>query len=295
VARRATLIANPVAGSDEAGERLHLLQSRLERAGPVRTVLTGGPGDATRAARDAALRGDDVVFVAGGDGTLNESLNGLASVGGALDRIGVGLVPMGTGNDFARALGMPDDLEAALDVLERGVVRQVDLGRVNGRLFVNASAGGFLAEVSEAVDPALKSVAGRLAYLVGGAKVLLGATPFRLRAAHIDRECLLFAVCNAPMIGGGRLIAPSAVIDDGRLDVCVVQAMDLVTFVALLTRVSSGTHTDVDGVEYFSTDGLSLEFDRRVAVNVDGEVFEADRVDYDVQPRAVRFLAPRPQ
>jgi diacylglycerol kinase (ATP) len=290
------LIANPVAGSDEAEERLAHIEQRLQSRYRFDTVLTRGPGDARRAAAESAARGDTLVFVAGGDGTLNEALNGLAQVEDALARVTLGVIPLGTGNDFAAALALPDDIDAVLEVLLRGRVRPVDIGEVNGRLFVNASGGGFLADVSESVDPALKSVAGRLAYLLGGAKVLLQTEPFgvRIDASGTPRErldCLLFAVCNAPMVGGGRPIAPDAVIDDGQLDVCVVRAMDLIAFVGLLTRVGSGTHVLDPRVEYFQAERISLAFDRTVAVNADGEVFPANRCDYIVHAGGARFLA----
>jgi diacylglycerol kinase (ATP) len=292
----ARLIANPVAGSDEAAGQLAHIERRLRDRYRFDTVITDGPGAARRAAAESAARGDAVLIAAGGDGTLNESLNGLADVAGALARVTVGVIPLGTGNDFAAALALPDDVDGALDVLLRGRVRPVDIGEVNGRVFVNASAGGFLAEVSESVDPALKSVAGRLAYLVGGARVLLKAEPFSVRidaagAPRRRRDCLMFAVCNAPMVGGGRPIAPEAVIDDGRLDVCVVDAMDLMAFVALLARVGAGSHVADPRVEYFQAEAVSLAFDRTVAVNADGEVFEADRCDYVIRAGGARFLA----
>ncbi len=289
---RARLIANPIAGTDEAAGRLELLQRRLAADHELDTMLTGGAGDAREAAADAARAGYARVFVAGGDGTLNEVVNGIASIDRALEHVAIGVLPAGTGNDFAAALGIPRELDDALEALASGVVRAVDLGRVNGRLFANVSAGGFLADVSEAVDPALKDIAGRLAYLLGGAKVLLKAQPFGCIAAGIDRRCLLFAVCNAPMIGGGRLIAPSAAVDDGRLDVCIVGELELPKFVALLRQVASGTHTDHPEVEYFTVEHMEMRFDRTIRVNADGEVFEAERCEYTVLPRAARFLVP---
>ena len=289
---RATLIANPVAGVDQARERAGHLRDQLAASYDIDLVLTAGPGDAFHAAAHAARRGREYLFVAGGDGTLNEAINGLASSGGALEDVIIGVIPLGTGNDFATALGIPCEADAAVATLLGGIPRAIDLGEVNGRLFVNVSAGGFLADVSEAVDPGLKTIAGRLAYLVGGAKVFLQAEPFTCRTAGIDRQCLLFAVCNAPTIGGGRLIAPTAVLDDGELDMCIVDAMDPLRFLGLLRRMADGTHTEEAGVQYFRAAALTLEFDRPLAVNVDGEVFRTDCCRYRALPRAVRFLAP---
>jgi diacylglycerol kinase (ATP) len=192
---RSRLIANPVAGTDQAPSRLAAFNERLRsRFAPLDIVLTTGPGDAGAAARDAASLGYDHVFIAGGDGTLNEVINGLGSVESAFEKTTIGLLPLGTGNDFAAALGLPADPEAALETVLEATPRAVDLGRVNDRFFVNVSAGGFIADVSEAVDPQLKSIAGRFAYLIGGARALLQAEPFTCVVDGRAMPTLLFAV-----------------------------------------------------------------------------------------------------
>jgi diacylglycerol kinase (ATP) len=297
---RLKLIVNPASGGETALDHLAALNARLRRAGDVDIVLTTGDGDGVEAGRRAALDGCDRVFVAGGDGTLNEVLNGLAQVEGALARIPIGVVPLGTGNDFATALGIPDEPEAAVEALLGGTIASIDAGRVNGRWFLNVSAGGFIAEVSDAVSPQLKTVLGKLAYLVGGAQVLLDYAPVTARitrAADVPAEemsLLAFAVCNSRLIGGGRLIAPHAIVDDGWLDVCLIHAMPTLDFLALLRRVSSGEHVEDDRVTYVRAQTLDLAFDRVIRLNTDGQVLEADRCRYEVQPGAVRMMAPGP-
>ena len=99
-------------------------------------------------------------------------------------------------------------------------------------------------------------------------------------------------MCNSRLIGGGRLIAPHAIVDDGWLDVCLIHAMPALEFVALLRRVSSGDHVDDDRVAYFRTQALDLVFDRAIRINTDGQVLEAERCRYDVLPGAARVLMP---
>jgi diacylglycerol kinase (ATP) len=99
-----------------------------------------------------------------------------------------------------------------------------------------------------------------------------------------------FAVCNSRLVGGGRLIAPEALIDDGELDVCLIHAMPTLEFLTLLRRVSDGDHVEDDRVAYFRTRELELTFDRTIKVNTDGQVLEADRCCYRIMPRAARFL-----
>ncbi len=298
---KSRLIVNPVSGTDSGPDYLQTINERLrESVGDLDIVMTVAGGDAADAAASAARDGYEQLFVAGGDGTLNEAVNGVARVPGALARVTFGLIPLGTGNDFAGALGLPEDVGAAVRILLAGRTVEVDVGVLNERRFVNVSAGGFIAEVSDAVDPRLKSVAGKLAYLVGGAQVLFEFEPVRARVAGVGAEggaeareldLHLFAVCNSRQVGGGRLIAPDALIDDGLLDVCLVESMPTLEFLSLLARVSEGGHVSDERVHYFRARSLELHFDRPIKVNTDGEVLEAESCRYTVEPRAARFLA----
>jgi diacylglycerol kinase (ATP) len=294
---RIKLIVNPASGGESALDHLPAINARLRQSGEVDIVLTTGDGDGVEAGRRAVLDGYEQVFVAGGDGTLNEVVNGVAQVDGGLGRVVLGIVPLGTGNDFATAIGVPAEPEAAVDALLRGTVTPIDVGRVNDRCFLNISAGGFIAEVSDAVRPGLKTVLGKLAYLVGGAQVLLEHEPIAARVRNGAEPAtavslLAFAVCNSRLIGGGRLIAPHAVVDDGWLDVCLIHAMPTLEFIALLRRVSNGDHVEDDRVTYFRIQALDLAFDHPVRLNTDGQVLEADRCRYDVLPGAARLLIP---
>jgi diacylglycerol kinase (ATP) len=208
---RGRLILNPVAGKDQALANAALLNERLSKEfGPIEIVLSLAPGDAEAAARRAVEDGCGMIFIGGGDGTLNEVLNGVASLPDGLSRVTFGLIPLGTGNDFAHAVGLPVDIDEAIAVLSRAHPIGVDVGRVNGRHFINVSGGGFIAEVSEAVTPQLKSIAGRLAYLLGGAQALLEFEPVRTTLRwepgdeRLDVPVYAFAACNSRMIGGHR-------------------------------------------------------------------------------------------
>ena len=293
----ACLILNPKAGADAALDYAGVISARLrDRYGPIEVVLTEAGGHAERAAREAADAGREALFVGGGDGTLNEVINGVAGSEGALARVTFGVIPLGTGNDFAVALGIPDEVTAALDVLLAGRTQDVDLGVVNGRVFANISGGGYIAEVSEAVTPQMKSIGGRLAYLVGGAQALwefepVGATVAAEPGSHSFKTRLYaFAICNSRLIGGGKLIAPHAVIDDGLLDVCIIDEMPALEFLALLRQVAQGTHTDDPRVRYLRATHVSLDFERPIKLNTDGEVLEAAHCEYRVLPKAARFF-----
>jgi diacylglycerol kinase (ATP) len=298
---KARLFVNPVSGLDAAPDYLPVINARLrDRVGALDIVMTVGEGDATAMAAQAVRDGYDHLFVAGGDGTLNEVLNGVTSVTDGLAQVVLGIIPLGTGNDLATALGFSSDIDEALDLLLTSTPMLVDVGMLNGRAFLNVSGGGFIAEVSDAVNTQLKSVAGKLAYLIGGAQVLLTHEPIATQVrwhdgsqshtASFDLEA--FAVCNSRQIGGGRLIAPAAVLDDGLLDVCLIESMPTVEFIALLRRVSSGDHMDDARVHYFRASSVGMTFDRVIKVNIDGQVLEASACEYRVLHRAARLLGP---
>jgi diacylglycerol kinase (ATP) len=295
-AMRVHLIVNPAAGT--AGDRApleHLLVGWRAAGHQVDVHETAGRADAERLAREAAVAGIDMVVATGGDGTLNEVINGVASVDGALARCAIGLLPAGTGNDFARALGIQDP-EQAVAALLAGQTRPVDLVALGTRVFLNASAGGFTAETSANVTSDLKQAVGPLAYVIGGARAVIEYEPVRVlceaEGRAIETDLQLFAVCNGPYIGGGHQLAPTARPDDGVMEVCLVRATSTLDFLTLLPRLSSGGHVDDEDVAYFRTREVTLTFARSIRVNTDGEVLEASRCHYRIRPGAVRMVAP---
>jgi len=294
--RRALLIVNPSSGRELAAENADRIEASLRtRYEDVEVVTTAGDGDAERAAAAAAGSGRGTVFVAGGDGTVNEAVNGVAGAG-ALGQVRFGIIPLGTGNDFAAGLGIPADVEDALRALGEERELRVDLGSVNGRVFINTSGGGYIAEVSVAVTPHLKTIAGRLAYLIGGAQALFEYEPLSATITaepgglRLGLKLYAFAVCNSRLIGGGRLIAPSAIIDDGLLDVCLIEGMSALEFLNLARKVADGNHVDDPRVRYLQASSIVIEMEPEAWINTDGEVLKARHCEYTVHPGAATFL-----
>lgn len=295
---RARLIVNPSSGTDRAPILLPSMAARLRTlADDLDITISTGEADVTRAATRAVEEGCDLLFVAGGDGTLNIAVRAVARREGGLERVVFGLIPLGTGNDFAKAIGLGEEPEAALDMLLSAHVVDVDLGTLNGQVFVNISAGGFVADVSAATTEPLKDAAGKLAFVIGGARALFGREAFAasIGPAAEPLQVQMFLACNGRFIGGGREVAPSALVDDGLLDVYVVKAVPTLEFVALLQKMGAGQHDGDERIVRFRTADVELAFDRVVNVNMDGELLQADRCRYGIRHRAARFLCgPRP-
>ena len=306
---RAHLIVNPSSGTDRAVGMVPLMQSRLGGLfQEVVITVTEGVQDLRRAAVRTVAEDFAALYVAGGDGTLNGVLRGVFDAA-PKRAFPIGVIPFGTGNDFSKALGLGDQPETALDRLIDAHVLPVDVGVMNDRPFINSSAGGLIADTSEAVTPALKDIAGKLAYLIGGARALFSAEPLGMRLLAAtggasegpvqelvpvgQSTVQMFAACNAPFIGGGHAIAPDALIDDGLLDVIVVPRMPLVELLATLQRISSSGDPGRSDVWSFRSAAFDLVFDRRARVNVDGEVLETDRCAYRVRPGGAWFFCGR--
>ena len=168
---RARLIANPSSGTDRAPTLLPLAAERLRSLlTDLDITITTNEADVERAATRAVEEGSDLLLVAGGDGTVNAAVRSVAAINGGLERIVFGIIPTGTGNDFAKALDVGEQPEPAIDLVLDAHFVDVDLGVLNERAFVNISAGGFVADVSATLTEELKDAAGKLAYVIGGAE-----------------------------------------------------------------------------------------------------------------------------
>lgn len=236
-------------------------------------------GDGTTFAREGVRDGVSAVIALGGDGTVNEVVNGLRG-----SNVPLGVIPVGTANDFARQWGIPDDVDHAMDIILRHPAIPIDVGEVNGRVFLNVSTGGVGAETTAETSPGAKQKLGPLAYALTGVKKL-GA--LRARRGWFSGpgfeyrgEWLLFAVGNGRSTGGGTAITPRASIRDGLLDICVVESMNRKDFARLALLVRKGEHLDHPGVLYAQVPELTVESQRAMAVNVDGEPVNSRRLVY---------------
>lgn len=287
-----TIIMHP-RGTPARVEELRRAVSRLRGAGHrVLPRLTFEAGDAARLAHAAARARSDLVVAIGGDGTVNEVANGMVR-GRWQPRLGI--VPLGTANDFAAGLELPGDLDEALRIAIHGRAIGVDVGVVNRRAFLNVSTGGFGATTSGRTPREAKRLLGPLAYLVTGVKefVDLEASRGCFRADGellYSGDFLLFAVGNARRTGGGSLLTPRAELDDGLLDLLLVPALPRLDFLALLPELRAGAHLEQPSILYRRVRTLDVRTTRPLSVNADGEPLRARCFRYRVKGRPLSVM-----
>lgn len=291
---RIVLIAKPPKREQQAAE-LESIVARLRASGhDVRTRMTSARGDAELFARGAAHGGAELVLAVGGDGTINEVVNGLAL---ASHRPRLGIVPAGTANDFARGLGLPRDAAGALTVALEGASVAVDLARVNRRYFINVSTGGFGADATRAAPVPVKRLLGPLAYLITGARRLLEFEPARA-AFEVDGRPLydgpfaFYAVGNSWRTGGGARVTPRAQHGDGALDVMIVGRVSRLDLLALLPDLRAGSHLESPDVLYVRANTVQVTAPEVLRVNADGEAVSARVLSYGVLRRHLEVMVP---
>ena len=266
------LVRNPASGSAEeaAAEKVEEI---LGSDGRLRVVE---PRSAETFAEEllGALRDVNRVVIAGGDGTVNLTVNALR------DRLGdltFGLIPAGTGNDLARTLDLPEDPVRAAEMVLDGKKVNLDVGRVVGdgvdRLFANACMGGFPVQVDRSVDDKTKKLLGPFAFWVAGIKAATDLQRFDVTfEGRTIEDCVAAGVGTGRTCGGGVEVWPQANPSDGLLDLCVMPAETIASAVRLLRSVKAGEHIDLPEVEYIRAASIELKATPEMELNVDGEL-----------------------
>lgn len=296
------VVLNPASGGG-AGRRVRTeLEIALRARGlEAHVEPTRGRGHATELAEAAARAGAPVVVAAGGDGTVHEVVNGLLSAGGDT---ALGLVPIGTGNDFVKVVPGTRRRPEAYDTLARGEVRRFDAALASwaggSEYFVNAAGAGIDVEVVRQIE-ALGRLPGALRYLVGLLRALARYRPVRMRVTAasggepVERRVMLSAVSNGSCLGGAFRLTPDALPDDGLLDLCVVAELSAWRALRVVPKVLRGTHTRHPAVTMLRDRAFDLEIDADgpVFMQLDGELrrIDADRIHIEVAPAALRVVS----
>jgi len=299
------VVWNPV-----AGRGAHLwphYEAQLKRRG-CSLHATQKAGDTARLTREAIEEGAQIVVAAGGDGTLGEVAGAVIESGEAVT---LGVLPMGTGNDFARTIGVWGQPERALDAIFEGHTRRVDVGRIEcegaARFFVNVAGSGFDALVAKRINewgkrPALRHARRVGAYLLAVAREMATFRSFdltlELDGERIETGAVLVAVANAKSYGGGMLVCPYARLDDGLFDVCVIQSVSRTQFLRAFPGVFAGKHISHPKVMMRRCRTIRVESKQPIPILADGEIIErkslgATSFECHVLPSSLGVCAPR--
>lgn len=295
-------VINPTSGMQLHQNAAHVAAQRLLKNGTLteaRIFYTTGKSSAYNTVKSFSRGEYDFVMAVGGDGTVNEVVNGL--IDGGSD-IPLAILRAGTTNDFATAMGLPVDSAGIARMISGYHTEHIDVGRVNGRYFLNVAAGGLLSEIAHSVDPDVKTALGKLAYYVQGFKEIsslrLDTVPlrFEMEEASFETDTFLVIVANSCSVGGFSNIAPKAKVNDGLLDVCIIKKLTPADVVPVFTQINAGTHVnDKRCIAYFRTKKLrisSLDDSLSFAIDYDGELGDPLPLDIEVVPSALRLIVP---
>jgi diacylglycerol kinase (ATP) len=271
--KTARIIYNPTAGKEGFTEKLPDVLQRFEEAGYITsTHATTGPNNATYAARFACENNFDLIVASGGDGTVNEVINGMAEFDA---RPELGIIPMGTVNDFTRALKIPNDIDEAVSIILNGRTGKVDLGSMNGKYFMNIAGGGKITEVSYEAPSKLKAVIGSLAYYVKGIELIPQMRSINLRIEYDDElfegEVMIFLLGLTNSIGGFEKLVPNAKLNDGYFSLLILEYVNLAEFGHILSLATRGEHLKHPKVHYCKAQDVKITAYDEVQLNLDGE------------------------
>lgn len=290
---RVVIVFNPTAG--QSGQREHDLHLATDiwrqHNWAVELRPTSGPGDATHLARAAANDGYDIVVAAGGDGTINEVVNGLAG-----SKTALAPMPLGTVNVWARELGLPLQPQAAAEALLSWSVRPIDLGLAGDRYFLLMAGVGFDAAVTAGVHPEAKRRLGMLAYIVSGIDHVIRIrgtrTQLVLDGKRLKGRVLLVVIGNSQLYGGFVKITHRATIDDGLLDVCVIKGNGLASVFPHLLAIFRRRYSDDPEIEYYRARTVEITASPALPVQVDGDTIGSTPMTIGVVPGALHALMP---
>ncbi len=272
------LIVNPAAGSIK---NLEAVLGQLQRLNPEKVQVTGVAGEAEKIAAGAIANRCHYIVAAGGDGTLNEVVNGIASLG---EDACVGILPLGTGNDFARTIGLPSKLE--------------DIKSDRTRYFVNVSAGGFSGVIDEKLTPQIKHVWGPLAYVRGAAAALPELHAYQTQVVFDQQESLSMdlynvVVGNGRFVAGGLPIAPDADPGDGLLDIVLIPRQSVPQMVLVAAEIVLGKHLTSNAIIFRRAKTVEVRSEPGMWFNVDGELIGNAPAVFQIIPRRLNFVVSR--
>jgi YegS/Rv2252/BmrU family lipid kinase len=290
-------IINPNAGKGTSLEIIPLIKRIFTTLEDQYIIeVTEGPGHATEIAKRYTSKNDYRIYSVGGDGTLNEILNGMVNTNSHL-----AIIPTGSGNDFVKSIDETHhtSLESMLISTISGTNKKIDLARVNNRYFINISSIGFDANV---VQNAIKFknlpfIPVKLAYLLSIFLTVFFHKNKNLEISLDNNKIIsnttLLAICNGKFYGGGMLVAPFAKVDDKKFDICLVQNAGLFKILILFPKLIKGIHNELKDVSFFKAEKIVVDSLEKISINIDGEILQAKHFEFEIIPSGIEVIYPK--
>ena len=287
-----TIILNgKKAGIDTVREAISIFRKEVE---DVQVRVTYEYGDVERFVHEAIQSGAERLIIGGGDGSVNEMVDALANIPRE-KRPQLAILPLGTANDFATACTIPLESLEALRFAVSGTSVPIDIGKANDRHFVNIATAGFGAQITADTPVELKNFLGGGAYTLMGLIKVIDFVPYKGKMKtpdfEIEQTGIIAAVCNGRQAGGGQVLAPKALINDGLLDVMIVKEIPLGNLAQLKEEIENPS-IDGEFIQYFQTPWLESSSEGVIPVNLDGEPYASEKIRFEIVPDAIDLILP---
>jgi len=296
------LIINLTAGGGKPRAHLKTIFKYLKENGfNFKVSYTSHHGDAIELARKAADKGMDLIVSIGGDGTVNEIVNGIMK---SKNDPSLGIIPLGWANDFIKSTDIPSDIIEACKILIKGKTKKIDIGAINSQIyFANICGVGFDAEVAQLANqmkskhPNLRILSAFI-YVFATVKKLLSPFSYhnvkiKFDGQEIHSKILFIAISNGKIYGGRFNITPEAILDDGLLEICVVEEMGRFKYLSIIPKVFKGTHASIKGINFYRAKEVVIQSSEPVLAQVSGEVIEGQKeFTITLLPKSLKLIVP---
>lgn len=291
---KAFFIINPCSGRGYGNKAWEDIKSQAAKLLPdLEAAYTKGPGHAALLAREAVERGMDVIIIVGGDGTIHEAVNGVTGY-----NILLGIIPAGTGNDLAKVLGIPLDLFKALNIILKGKRKRIDLGLVDGQIFINMGGLGFDATVAHRVN-SNRLIKGKAAYFLAIIRTIMDYKAVKVQITLDNKtweeNITLIAVGNGEYVGGGVRMFPQAKLNDGLLDICIIKETSKLDMLLTLPAIYKGRHADHPKVSFYQGKEVAISKvnkEKHIYAHADGQEINIWPIRFAIHPSSMEVLVP---
>lgn len=299
---KAELIVNLTAGGGKPHRHLNTVLNYLKENGlNFQVCITSRKGEAVELAQKAADNGAELIVSVGGDGTVNEVVNGIMA---SKNNPSLGIIALGWANDFIKSTNIPSDMIEACKILIRGKIKEIDIGIINKKIyFANICGVGFDAEVAQLANqmkskhPNLHILSG-FVYVFATVKKLLSPFSYhqvkiKFDGQEIHSKILFIAISNGKFYGGRFKITPEAILDDGWLEICIVEEMGRLKYLMSIPKVFKGTHESIKGINFYRAKEVTIQSSELILAQISGEVIDGQKEFYiTLLPKSLKLIVP---